>query len=85
LQQKCNNIEQQQQKSTEEIMQISKSRTTEELSRHWEDKNEDSRGLKRLYIGWNFVSKFRGKLFENEYLKTTKIEEMGPESTRACA
>jgi len=27
-------------------MQISKSRTTEELSRHW----EDSRGLRRLYI-----------------------------------
>jgi len=66
-------------------MQIGKSRTIEELSRHWEDKNEDSRDLRRLYIGRNFVSKFRCKLFEDENLKTTMIEEIGPESTRACA
>jgi len=69
----------------EEIMQIDKSRTTEELSRVWEDKNEDSKGLMRLYIGRNIVSKFRGKLFENKNLKTTKIEEIGPGSTKACA
>jgi hypothetical protein len=66
-------------------MQIGKSRTTKELSRLWEDKNEDSRGLMRLYIGRNSVSKFRGKLFEDEDLKTTKIKEIGLESTRACA
>jgi hypothetical protein len=66
-------------------MQIGKSRTTKELSRLWEDKNEDSRGLMRLYRGRNSVSKFRGKLFEDEDLKTTKIKEIGPESTRACA
>jgi len=53
------------------------------LSRLREDKNEDSRGLRRLYIGRNLVSKFRGKLFEEENLKTTKIEEFGPRSTRA--
>ena len=39
----------------------------------------------RLYIERNSISKFRGKLFEDENLKTTKIEEIGPESTRACA
>jgi len=66
-------------------MQIGKSRTTEELSRLWEDKNDDSRGLKRLYIGRNSVSKFRGKFFEDEDLKTTMIEEIGPGSTQACA
>jgi hypothetical protein len=55
------------------------------LSRLWEDKNEDSRGLRRLYIGRNFVSKIRGKLVEDENLKTMKIEEIGPGSTRACA
>jgi len=66
-------------------MQIGKSITTEELSRLWEDKNEDSRGLKRLYIGRNYVSKFRGKLFEDKNLKTTKIEEIWPRSTKACA
>jgi len=48
-------------------------------------KNEDSRGLRRLYIGRNFVSNFRDKLFEDEDLKTTKIEEIGPGSTRTCA
>jgi len=66
-------------------MQIGKSRTTEELSRLWEDKNEDSRGLKRLYIGRNYVSKFRGKLFEDKNLKTTKIKEFGLGSTIKCA
>jgi len=65
-------------------MQISKSRTTQELSRPWEDKNEDSRGLKRLYIGRNYVSKFRGKLFEDENLKTTKIEDFGPGRAIKC-
>jgi len=54
-------------------MQIGKSRTTEELSWFWEDKNEDSRGIRRLYIGRNYVSKFQGKLFEDENLKTKKI------------
>jgi len=48
-------------------MQIRKSRT-EELSRLWEDKNEDSKGLGKLYIGRNSISKFRGKLFEEENL-----------------
>jgi len=66
-------------------MQIGKSRTTEELSRLWEDKNEDSKGLKILYIGRNFVSKFRDKLFEDENLKTTKIEEFGSGSIQTCA
>jgi len=47
--------------------------------------NEDSKGLRKLYIGRYSVSKFWGKLFEDEDLKTTKIEEIGPESTRACA
>ena len=32
----------------EKIMQIGKSRTIEESSRLWKDKNEDSRGLLRL-------------------------------------
>jgi len=48
-------------------------------------KNEDSRGLNRLYIGRNSVSEFQGKLFEDEDLKMTKIEEFGPGSTRARA
>jgi len=53
----------------EEIMQIEKSRTTEELWRLRNTKNEDSRGLRRLTRGRNFVPKFRGKLFEDEDLK----------------
>jgi len=36
-------------------------------------------------MGKNFVSKFRGKLFEDEDLKTTKTEEIGPRSTQAYA
>jgi len=32
----------------------------------------------RLYIGRNFVPKFRGKLFENEGLKRRKIGETVP-------
>jgi len=32
-------------------------------------KNEDLRGLMRLYIGRNSVPKFRGKLFDDEDLK----------------
>jgi len=32
----------------------------------------------RLYSGRNYVPKFRGKLFEDEDLKTTKIGETGP-------
>jgi len=55
------------------------------LSRLWEDKNEDSRGFRRLYIGRNYVSKFRGKLFEDEELKMMKIEEIGPGSKIKCA
>jgi len=66
-------------------MQIGKSTTTEELSRLWEDKNKDSRGLRIHYLWRNFVSKFRGKLFEDENLKTTKIEEIGPGSIIKCA
>jgi len=41
-------------------------------------RNEDSRGLIRLYIGKNVVPKFREKLLEDEDLKTTKIRETGP-------
>jgi hypothetical protein len=41
-------------------------------------KNEDLRGLMRLYNGRNYVPNFRGKLFEDEDLKTTKIGETGP-------
>jgi len=41
-------------------------------------KNADSSGLKRLYSGKNSVPKFRGKLFEDKDLKTTKIGETGP-------
>jgi hypothetical protein len=41
-------------------------------------KNEDSRDFRRLHIGRNYVPKFRGKLFEDEDLKTTKIGEIGP-------
>jgi len=66
-------------------MQIGKSRTIEELSRHWKDKNEDSRILMRLYIRRNFVSMFRGKLFEDENLKMTKIKEFRPGSVIKCA
>jgi hypothetical protein len=39
----------------EEIMQFGKSRTTEELCRHWKTENEDSRGLMRLTRGGNYV------------------------------
>jgi len=53
----------------EEIMKIRKSRTSEELWRFKETKNEDSRGLRRLTNGRNFVPKFRDKLFEDEDLK----------------
>jgi len=41
-------------------------------------KNVDSRGLVRLYRKRNSVPKFRGKLFEDEYLKRPKIRETGP-------
>jgi len=41
-------------------------------------KNEDSRGIKRLYNGRNSVPKFRGKLFEDEDLKRRKIGETRP-------
>jgi len=66
-------------------MQIGKSRTTEDCQDFGNTKNEDSRGLRRHYKGRNSVSKFRGKLFEDENLKTMKIEEFGLGSTRACA
>jgi len=49
-------------------MQIGKSRTSEELWRFKETKNEDSRILKRLTNGRNYVPMFRGKLFEYEDL-----------------
>jgi len=39
-------------------MHIGKSRTSEELWRFKETKNEDSRGLKRLRNGRNYVPKF---------------------------
>ena len=52
---------------------------------HGKTKNEESRSLVRLFIGRNYVSKFRDKLFEDENLKTMKVEEIGPGSTRACA
>jgi len=39
----------------------------------------------RLYLGRNSVPKFRGKLFEDEDLKTTKIEEIRPEKQLPCA
>ena len=42
-------------------------------------KNEDSWCLRRIYIGWNYVPKFRGKLFEDEDLKTTENQRLGPE------
>ena len=60
----------------EEIMQIGKLRTTEELSRLCEDKNEDSKSLRRVSIRRNYVSKFQTKLFEDKNLKTTKIKEI---------
>jgi len=41
-----------------EIMQIGKSRTFEELQTIKETKNEDSRGLRKLTNGGNFVPKF---------------------------
>jgi len=66
-------------------MQIGK----QEHMKNWQDlgktKNEDSRGLKRLYIGRNYVPKFQGKLFEDEDLKTTKIKETGPKKLMPCA
>ncbi|RHN51917.1 hypothetical protein MtrunA17_Chr6g0474481 [Medicago truncatula] len=40
-------------------------------------KNEDSRGLRRLYSGRNFVPKFQGNLFEDVDLKRRKIEKTG--------
>ena len=39
----------------------------------------------RLYIGRNSVPKFRGKFFEDEDLKTTKIREIGPKKEQSCA
>jgi len=56
----------------EEIMQIGKSRTTEELSRLWEEKE------------WRF-KRPQEKLFEDEDLKMTKIEEIGLRSTKVSA
>ena len=60
--------------------------TNQEHLKNCEDfgktKNEDSRGLRRLYNERNFVPKFQGKLFENEDIKTTKIEETG--TNRGC-
>jgi hypothetical protein len=47
-------------------------------------KNEDSRGLRRLYIGRNYVPKFQCRLFENEDLKTTTIGEIGPKKLMPC-
>jgi len=43
------------------------------------DKNKDSRGLRRLTNGRNYVPKYRGKLFEDEDLKTTQNHRLGPE------
>jgi len=59
-------------------MQIGKSRTSKELWRFKETKNEDSRGLIRLTNGRNSVPKFRGTLFEDDDLKRREIEEFGP-------
>jgi len=47
-------------------------------------KNEDSRGLRRLLSGRNFVPKFHGKLFEDKDLKTTKIEKLRPIGDAMC-
>jgi len=60
-------------------MQIGKSITSKNCEDFGKTKNEDSRGLGRLYCGRNFVPKFRGNLFEYKNLKTTKIEEIEPE------
>jgi len=48
-------------------------------------KNEDSRGLRRLYTGRNSVPKFRGMLFEDEDLKTTQIGETEPKKEQPYA
>jgi hypothetical protein len=62
---------------TKKIMQIDKSRTSEDLGRLRKTKNEDSRVLRRLTRGRNYVPKFRGKIFEDEDLKRRKIGETG--------
>jgi len=41
-------------------------------------RNEDSRGLVRLYSGRNCVSRYRGKLFGGKHLKRRKNVEFGP-------
>jgi len=46
-------------------------KTCEDLGKN---KKEDSRGIRRLYNGRNFVS----KLFEDEHLKQHNIGEIGP-------
>jgi len=66
-------------------MQIGKSTTTEDCYDFGKTNNEDSRGLMRLYIARNSISKFRGKLFEDENLKTTRIKDFGPRSIIKCA
>ena len=62
----------------EKIMQIGKSRTTEELWRLRKTKNEYSRGLRKITNGKNSIPKFWGKLFEDEDLKRRKSENLGP-------
>jgi len=61
----------------EEIMQIGKSRTPEDLWRLWEDQEWIFKRPQRLYSGRNSIPKFRGKLFEDRNLKRRKIGEIG--------
>jgi len=47
-------------------------------------KNEDSRCLRRLTRGRNYILEFQAKLFEDEDLKRRKIEEFGPDKRVPC-
>jgi len=59
-------------------MQIDKSRTSEELWRLRKTKNEDSRGLKRLTNGRNFVPKVPRQVIWRQRPKNDEKLEIGP-------
>jgi len=62
-------------------MQIGKSRTTEELWRFKRPRIKIQEASKDLQMGGIFFPKYRGKLFEDEDLKTTENQRLRQEET----
>jgi len=66
-------------------MQIAKSRTTEELRRLGKTKNEDSRGLRRLTNGTNYVPIVLRQVIWRRSPKNDGKSEIGPRKKTPCA